>query len=134
MEFEKVWEDIINKVRDNNVIYTLRYNKQNTIEEIKENGLMVATTGTPKLVKKEWIEAVWNTLNEKREITADDIPGTARYRSSFIMALLAQLDYIKFEKEPMADYHQAIELKSRRRMKFLMNTNSGYIIQEVDKC
>jgi hypothetical protein len=92
MDFEKVWEDIISIIKDNNVIYTLRYRKKNIIEEIKENGLMVITKGEPKLIKKEWVEAAWNTLIEKKEITAEDIPGTARYRSSFIMALIAHLN------------------------------------------
>ncbi len=99
-EFDEVWQDIIVILKDDNTVLTLPQKKPNIVMEINEDGLMVAANSEPKLVKKLWIEEAWRILSSKRTMIADDIPGTARYRSSFIMALLAKLPYVKSTTDP----------------------------------
>lgn len=100
MDFEKVWQDIRCVVNNGKVIYTLAQERENTIIDANDYGLLVVTRRDPEFIEKEWIEAAWNVLVEKGRIIADDIPGTAKYRSSFIMALLAQLEYVRAERRP----------------------------------
>lgn len=104
MDFIDVWQDIIKVINNNNTIFTLSQRRKNIITDVIPEGLMVVTSGEFKLVKKEWIEATWNALQNTRKITASDIPGTARYRSSFIMALLSQLEYVRAEDNPNTLY------------------------------
>jgi hypothetical protein len=100
-DFENVWEEIIKLIEINNRIETISSKKTNVIEKITPEGLLVTTDKSRlKLVRKEWIEDAWLALLNKKMIIADDIPGRARYRSSFIMALLSKLDYVKAESRP----------------------------------
>lgn len=103
--FENVWEDIIKLIDNNKRIETISNKKINVIEKIVPEGLLVTTDKSRlQLVRKEWIEDAWLALASKRKIVAHDIPGTGRYRSSFIMALLSNLDYIKAESRPNTLY------------------------------
>jgi len=99
--FTNVWGDIVNIIESNNEIKTLTYNNINKVIKITEDGLMVTTgKNNPELVKKEWIRDTWDVLVSKKAITKDDLPGKAIYRSSFIMALLSNLDYVRAESRP----------------------------------
>lgn len=96
-DFNDVWNEIINKVHAGDVIYTLMHHAPNTIVDINEKGIIVKTNGNePKLVQKEWIKTTWDVLYRNRQMVAGDIPGRARYRSSFIMALLTKLDGVRY--------------------------------------
>ena len=79
------------------IIFILDRHCQNVIVGKSPDGLIVTTKGDPELVEREWIKTVRDTLEQNRTIKADDIIGTARYRSSFIMALLAKLEYVNYE-------------------------------------
>lgn len=100
LNFNYVWQDILSIIEDCNTIKTLTSRKPNVIENVVPEGLLVTDSSSSQLVKKEWIKNIWDTLVKKGSITADDIPGPARIRSSFIMALLAGLDYVKSETNP----------------------------------
>lgn len=103
--FEDVWDDILILIQDDGIVYTLTEGKKNTVQGIIPEGLLVSTDkGKSKLVKKDWIKDTWDALALKRAIVADDIPGRARYRSSFIMALLSKLSYIKSINKPNTLY------------------------------
>lgn len=65
-----------------------------------EEGLIVKTSHGINTVKKEWVEAAWNVLNKNEKLAAKDIPGSGRYRSSFIMAILSNLSYVECETRP----------------------------------
>lgn len=101
--FNIVWNDILSTLKENDhVVITLIQGKKNTINNITEDGLIVTTKSAPQLISKKWVEDTWNALNQKTVLAADDIPDRARHRSSFIMALLAQLPYVKASKDPIA--------------------------------
>ena len=61
-------------IDDNNRIETISNKKNNVIERIVPEGLLVTTDkGRLQLVRKEWIEDAWLALARKRRIVADDI-------------------------------------------------------------
>ncbi|WP_284640788.1 HNH endonuclease [Paenibacillus silviterrae] len=101
--FNIVWNDILSVLKENDhVVITLIQGKKNIVNKVTEDGFFVTTKSAPQLVWKEWIEDTWNALVKETSLTAEDIPGRARHRSSFIMALLAQLPYVKASKDPVA--------------------------------
>lgn len=57
-------------------------------------------------MQKEWIKTTWDVLYRNRQMVADDILGTARYRSSFIMALLTKLDGIRYINTTIKLYYE----------------------------
>lgn len=101
IDFEQAWEEIKEIINKDNVIYTLARKKPNTVLGILETGLLVLTKDKPELVNKEWIEAAWDALMQNKRLTAEDIPFQGKYRSSFIMALLSKLSYVKNETGPI---------------------------------
>lgn len=99
--FNLVWKDILYLIENSRVVKTLTSQKTYIIEQVVPEGLLVSTDqGSTQLVKKEWIKSAWETLKNKGTIMADDISGAARYRSSFILALLSGLDYVGSETTP----------------------------------
>jgi len=105
LNFNYVWQDILSIIEDCNIIETLTSKKPNVIENVAPEGLLVTTdSSSSQLVKKEWIKSAWEALVKKSSITADDIPGPARIRSSLIMSLLAGLDYVGAETNPNKIY------------------------------
>ncbi len=100
--FEDLWIDIISLIEYDNIIFTLVHNKRNEVVEIlPDEGLLVVTKNKPELIKKVWIENAWDALYAQKYLFAVDIPGQGKYRSSFITALLARLDYVYVEKNPI---------------------------------
>ena len=101
--FKNVWDDILAALESNDhVVRTLVQGKKNIVNSITEDGLLVTTKSAPQFVSKDWIQDAWNALNGKKSLTAEDIPGHGRHRSSFIMALLSLLSYIDVSKDPIA--------------------------------
>jgi hypothetical protein len=99
--FSLVWKDILHALNEDKVIETLTSKKIYAVEQVVPEGLLVNTDqNSPELVKKEWIKSAWETLVNKGAVMAEDISGAARYRSSFIIALLAGLDYVRAETNP----------------------------------
>lgn len=101
-EFQEVWKDIVDKINEDNTVFTLNRGNKNIVQKIIDEGLLVSTGKEPKLVTKEWVKVTWNTLKKYKTIQPKDISGRARFRSSFIMALLSQLDYVKGENSPLS--------------------------------
>lgn len=105
LNFNYVWQDILSIIEECNTIETLTSKKPNVIENVAPEGLLVTTdSSSSQLVKKEWIKSAWEALVKKGSITAEDIPGPARIRSSFIIALLASLEYVGAEANPNKIY------------------------------
>jgi predicted RNA-binding protein with PUA-like domain len=103
---ESIWLRLVRTAEVNqNRVLTLSQNKLNTIHKVSEDGFLVETKGDPQLVLKKWISDAWDALYEKRVITADDIPGQARHRSSFIMALFSLLPEVEVQ------YSKPVSLK-----------------------
>jgi hypothetical protein len=75
------------------------------VKSISYDEYLVETEQGEDIVKKEWIRTVIRILLDRGKICADDLLGSpARYRSSFIFALLSCLDYIESIQENRKTY------------------------------
>jgi predicted RNA-binding protein with PUA-like domain len=100
---ETIWNELLQALnRSHNTLWTLAQKKKNVVNKILPEGLLVTTKSSPQLVMKEWIVDAWNVLSEKQYLTAEDIPGSGRHRSSFILAFLALLPYVTVNHNPLS--------------------------------
>lgn len=93
LTFEDVWQKIQSKFEPDMIIYTLKQNKANKIIELNDSGILVKTERGTELVKIEMIRKAWENL-VKDGILYRDEHEKSTYRSSFILALLSQFDFI----------------------------------------
>ena len=75
-------------------IFTLKQQKANEILEINENGILVKTEKGTELVKIEWIKQAWENLVNDGVLYRDEHEKST-YRSSFILSLLSQFNFIE---------------------------------------
>lgn len=97
------WNNILNMIlsilKNNPKIYTLSSQKLNIVESIDEKGLLVTTEKDTKLVEFGKIKQAYEYLLNDSILFLDDYEK-ATYRSSFICALLSQLDCVEVEYTP----------------------------------
>jgi len=93
LTFEDVWQKIQSKFEPDMIIYTLKQNKANKIIELNDSGILVKTERGTELVKIEMIRKAWENL-VKDGILYRDEHEKSTYRSSFILTLLSQFDFI----------------------------------------
>ena len=94
LSFNEFWLKIQDKFDPPIEIYTLRQQRANKILEINDNGILVETERGTELVKIELIKKAWDNLVEERVLYRDEHEKST-YRSSFILALFSQLDFIE---------------------------------------
>ncbi|HEC39762.1 hypothetical protein LCGC14_0525800 [marine sediment metagenome] len=75
-------------------IFTLKQQKANEIFEINDNGILVKTEKGTELVKIQWIKQAWENLVNDGVLYRDEHEKST-YRSSFILSLLSQFDFIE---------------------------------------
>ena len=93
LTFEDVWQKIQSKIEPDMIIYTLKQKKANKISELNDSGILVKTERGTELVKVELIRKAWENL-VKDGILYRDEHEKSTYRSSFILTLLSQFDFI----------------------------------------
>jgi hypothetical protein len=102
--FDKAWQELLKSINGNNEILTLSDRKVNKIEKIELDKLTITTVHGTDTISIEWIKSAWEVLNQSKTLTAADIPGSAKHRSSFILALLSKLESARFTKNPLTLY------------------------------
>lgn len=91
--FESLWKIIQEKFDFPITIYTLKQQKANQIIEINEEGILVKTERSTEIVKKDLVQKAWNNLAKDGVLYRDEHEKST-YRSSFILTLLSQFDFI----------------------------------------
>lgn len=74
-------------------IFTLKQQKANEILEINDNGILVNTEKGTELIKIGWIKQAWENLVNDSVLYRDEHEKST-YRSSFILSLFSQFDFI----------------------------------------
>lgn len=75
-------------------LYTLGRSQPNWITEVGSSGVMVETRkskGNPQLIRRDWLRLSILGLLEQQTLVAEMLPGSARYRSAFILTALSLL-------------------------------------------
>ncbi|KKN57211.1 hypothetical protein LCGC14_0564570 [marine sediment metagenome] len=93
LNFEELWVKIQKKFEPPITIFTLKQHKANEILEINDNGILVKTEKGNKLVNSELIKKAWKNLVNDGVLYRDEHEKST-YRSSFILSLLSQFDFI----------------------------------------
>ena len=97
--------DIERYLEKNREIYTISQRKLNTVKSISYDEYLVETEKGEAIVKKDSVKIAISKLLDKKKICDDDLfESPAKYRSSFIFALLNCLDYIENIKEDRKTY------------------------------
>lgn|GEM_PF-1439623 len=98
-DFAVVWSHLADRIGTETVIRTLSRGAENTVSWRVE-GIQVTTDRGTELLPKAWFEATWQALREREILPVDEFPGQARYRSTAISAILAQLPYVDYTTYP----------------------------------
>ena len=106
ISFKRVWNDLINVLEKDRVVYTLYRKCRNEVADIfKEKGIQVITKrSSPKshLVPKWMFEVAVNHIREHGSLSNPTLLNTLNVkRSSFVMAALSKLDYIEYKTTPI---------------------------------
>lgn len=98
-DWNRVKETLLNQLQKDPKIYTLKTKKVNIVENIEENGLKVSTEKGTRIIEFESIKKAYKHLLQDGKLSLDDHLKST-YRSSFICALLAKLDWVEVEIYP----------------------------------
>ena len=103
--FQKVWNDLINVLDQESVIYTLARRLTNEITEIDHDGIWVMTDkSSPKseLVPKwMFVEAITYLIEHGSISNKVLLYELNVKRSSFVLAALSRLEYVGYEINPL---------------------------------
>ena len=94
LSFDDLCGKIQNKFVPPMTIFTLKQHKANEILEINDNGIVVKTEKGTELVKIEWIKQAWKNLVNDGILYRDEHEKST-YRSSFILSLFSQFEFIE---------------------------------------
>lgn len=98
-DFETVWFHLAELIQSEKLILTLSRGTPNRVSW-REEGIQVTTDRGTELISKPVFELAWQALKEREIISVNDFPGEARYRSTAISAVLAQLPYVDYTTYP----------------------------------
>ena len=105
LSFQKVWHDLINVLDREKVIYTLARRRSNRITDIGNEGIWVMTeksSPNSELVPKWMFETAITHLFERNALLNTALLDELHVmRSSFVMAALSRLDYVRHETNPL---------------------------------
>ena len=105
MSLQKVWNDLIDVLELENVIYTLARRLPNEITEIDNDGIWVMTersSPNSELVPKSMFEEAITYLIEHSSISNKVLLNELNVkRSSFVLAALSSLEYVGHEIKPL---------------------------------
>jgi len=94
ISFDELWVKIHDKFEPPMTIFTLKQQRANEILEINDNGILVKTEKGTELVKIGWIKQAWENLVNDGVLYRDEHEKST-YRSSFILSLFSQFDFIE---------------------------------------
>jgi hypothetical protein len=105
LNFEKVWNDLIDVLEKHPIIHTLVRRKPNRVTSIDEDGIWVITersTPDSHLVPKWMFREAIVHLMKHSELSNLTLLNTLNVkRSSFVLAALSKLDYIDYKTDPL---------------------------------
>lgn len=98
-DFNFIWSQIKEKLSLNSIIFTLKKKQRNEIIELKNTEVIVKTEKGIDKIPLIDIENAWYNFIEREELYQDD-HQLSTYRSSFILSLFSQLEYVRVKSEP----------------------------------
>lgn len=104
MDFEEIWQDIINNFHEGEVVYTLSQKVPNKILYVGSDSLKVKSekTGKVRKIKKEDFKPFVDSLlrNRSLDFMHDLSEKDWIFKGAIIIVILAKLDYIDYETRP----------------------------------
>ncbi|MHA1595514.1 MAG: hypothetical protein ACTSXX_12380 [Candidatus Baldrarchaeia archaeon] len=113
LNFEKVWEDILEiaRMKKDEGIRTLTMGVLNQIVSVSRNAIIVKSkrTGKERALTKEDFRCLWETLRRKKQLDVDDIYENCYEQywkkiGRIMMAFLAHLPYVEYSLNPQKLY------------------------------
>lgn len=98
--FADVWADLGRVLGSEAVITTLAAGKRNVVSWRDQEGIAVTTERGTDLLPKSWFEETWDRLVRRGVLTAEDLPGAARFRDAAVTAIVSQLPYVDYTLHP----------------------------------
>jgi len=104
MDFEEVWQDIIDNLNVGEEVYTLTQRVRNRITDVGRDSITVMSERTKKerkLLKRDFKPFVDYLLNRGSLDFMHDLPESDWIgRGAIIIAILTKLDYVDYETRP----------------------------------
>lgn len=108
LNFEQAWRDILRIVDEKQRVETLTRKVVNEIisTTLSEITLRSEQTGNDRIIRKNDVRPFWNMLVKKGTLNfMEDLPETKwRHIGAIIIALLAELPYVKYKTMPRTLY------------------------------
>ena len=98
-DFNFVWNQLKENLSSNSILFTLKKKQRNEIIELRDTEIIVKTEKGIDKIPLSDIENAWYNFVEKEELYQDD-HQLSTYRSSFILSLFSQLEYVRVKSEP----------------------------------
>lgn len=92
--FEWLLAELRRYQRSGEPLYTLGRRQPNWIRRVDRDGVWVETkqsSRNPRLIERQWLRDSIEELLAQRMIVAEMLPGSARFRSAFILTALSLL-------------------------------------------
>jgi len=99
-DFSRVWADLGRIIGSGIGVRTLARGVVNRVNWLGDDGIQVITDRGSDTLPKSMFEDTWDTLVRRGILAADDMPSPARFRSTAICAILAQLPYVDYTTYP----------------------------------
>ena len=104
MDFEEVWQDIIDNLNVGEEVYTLTQRVRNRVTYVGRDSITVMSERTGKerkLKKRDFKPFVEHLLNRRSLDFMQDLSESVwRHKGAIIIAILAKLDYVDYETRP----------------------------------
>ena len=102
IDFEQVWQQILEIARTKKPIYTLTQKIRNDISFVNKNTIIVVSekTGKPRKLSKRDFRKVWDYLRIRKQITCRRDEEVIVFNQRIIMSFLACLPNVRVTLRP----------------------------------
>jgi len=97
LHFEAIWEELKDILANKSILYTLGKGKPNNILDVDDSGITVETGKGESLIEIEMIKTAWEYLVKDGFLHRSE-HEKASYRSSFMLTLFNELDYVEIDQ------------------------------------
>lgn len=99
INFNKIWRELKNILKEKKILLTLKKKKPNRIKKIDDTGIIVKTEKGEDEISIKTLEEAWENFVKDGYLQQNE-HFKASYRSSFILTLFSQLPFVKVDNGP----------------------------------
>lgn len=98
--FDRAWDALLNLIGDGATFQTLAQGAENHFSVLSDGAIQIQTSRGTDRLSRDLFAPTWAALRQQHFLKAEEFPGTAKYRSTAISTLFAQLPYLDYTTFP----------------------------------